>query len=216
MFELIAGLGNPGSEYERTRHNAGFWFMDKLAAELGAGLRAERGFYGDIARANMQGATVWLAKPSTFMNRSGQCVAALAKFYKIPPEKILIVHDELDLQPGEVKIKQGGSAGSNGVKSVEADLGTRDFWRMRIGIGHPGVKSEVVNYVLHKASPSDQALMDEAVAKALGVMPQIMRGDSERAMMLLHRKPKPKVDVETKDKTKTNPGDANDANASPL
>jgi peptidyl-tRNA hydrolase, PTH1 family len=191
MFQLIAGLGNPGSEYERTRHNTGFWFVDALARQAGASMRAERGFYGDIARTSIEGETVWLAKPTTFMNRSGQCVAALAKFYKIAPEKILIVHDELDLQPGEVKLKIGGSAGSNGVKSIEADLGSREFWRLRIGIGHPGVKSEVVNYVLHKASPEHQAAMDEAIKKSLDVMPLLMRGESERAMMQLHRKPKP-------------------------
>jgi peptidyl-tRNA hydrolase, PTH1 family len=200
MFQLIAGLGNPGSEYERTRHNAGFWFLDALARQAGASLRAERGFYGDIARTSIEGETVWLAKPTTFMNRSGQCVAALAKFYKIAPEKILIVHDELDLQPGEVKLKIGGSAGSNGVKSIEADLGSREFWRLRIGIGHPGVKSEVVNYVLHKASPEHQSAMDEAIKKALNVLPLLMRGESERAMMQLHRKPKPVVAaVELKD-----------------
>jgi peptidyl-tRNA hydrolase, PTH1 family len=193
MFQLIAGLGNPGSEYERTRHNAGFWFLDALARQAGASMRAERGFYGDIARTSIAGETVWLAKPTTFMNRSGQCVAALAKFYKIAPEKILIVHDELDLQPGEVKLKIGGSAGSNGVKSIEADLGSREFWRLRIGIGHPGVKSEVVNYVLHKASPEHQAAMDEAIKKSLAAMPLLMRGESERAMIQLHRKPKPAV-----------------------
>jgi peptidyl-tRNA hydrolase, PTH1 family len=200
MFQLIAGLGNPGSEYERTRHNAGFWFLDALARQAGASMRAERGFYGDIARTCIEGETVWLAKPTTFMNRSGQCVAALAKFYKIAPEKILIVHDELDLQPGEVKLKIGGSAGSNGVKSIEADLGSREFWRLRIGIGHPGVKSEVVNYVLHKASSEHQAAMDEAIKKSLDVMPLLMRGESERAMMQLHRKPKPpKPPAELKD-----------------
>jgi peptidyl-tRNA hydrolase, PTH1 family len=191
MFQLIAGLGNPGSEYERTRHNAGFWFLDALAAQCRASLRAERGFYGDVAKTSIEGQAVWLAKPTTFMNRSGQCVAALAKFYKIAPEKILIVHDELDLQPGEVKMKLGGSAGSNGVKSIEADLGSREFWRLRIGIGHPGVKSEVVNYVLHKASPEHQAAIDEAVKKALAVLPLLMRGESQQAMMQLHRKPKP-------------------------
>jgi peptidyl-tRNA hydrolase, PTH1 family len=213
MFQLIAGLGNPGSEYERTRHNAGFWFLDALARQAGASMRAERGFYGEIARTSIEGETVWLAKPTTFMNRSGQCVAALAKFYKIAPEKILIVHDELDLQPGEVKLKIGGSAGSNGVKSIEADLGSREFWRLRIGIGHPGVKSEVVNYVLHKASPEHQAAMDEAIKKSLDVMPLLMRGESERAMMQLHRKPKSAAALseakENKEKTiETQPSNA--------
>lgn len=202
MFQLIVGLGNIGAEYERTRHNAGFWFLDALASQAHASLRAERGFYGDIARTTLEGQTLWLAKPTTFMNRSGQCVAALAKFYKIPTDKILIAHDELDLQPGEVKLKFAGSAGSNGIKSIEADLGTRDFWRLRIGIGHPGVKSEVVNYVLHKASPDHQTLMDEAVKRAISVMPQLMKGEVERATQVLHRKPKPPAAVvEAEDKS---------------
>ena len=132
-IRLVVGLGNPGREYERTRHNAGFWWLDDLARELGASFKKVSKFHGDVAKAG----NVWLLKPQTFMNRSGQAVGALAKFYQITPEEVLVAHDEMDLPPGGLKMKIGGAAGSNGVKDIVGHLGTRDFWRMRSGIGHP-------------------------------------------------------------------------------
>jgi peptidyl-tRNA hydrolase, PTH1 family len=192
MIQLIAGLGNPGSQYERTRHNAGFWLIDLLAAHCGAILRAERGFYGEMARTTLNGKPLWLLKPMTFMNRSGQSVAALAQFYKIAPEHILIAHDELDLPPGDVKLKNGGShAGHNGLKSIQADLGTQAYWRMRLGVGHPGSRDDVVAYVLNKASGAHQQAIDAAIEKAAEVVPLLLQGEMERAMMQLHTKPKP-------------------------
>lgn len=192
MIQLIAGLGNPGSQYERTRHNAGFWLIDLLAAHCGASLRAERGFYGEMARTTLNGKPLWLLKPMTFMNRSGQSVAALAQFYKIAPEHILIAHDELDLPPGDVKLKNGGShAGHNGLKSIQADLGTQAYWRMRLGVGHPGSRDDVVAYVLNKASGAHQQAIDAAIEKAAEVVPLLLQGEMERAMMQLHTKPKP-------------------------
>ena len=151
MIKLLVGLGNPGPEYESTRHNAGFWWIDAVARALGAHLALERGFHGLVARASVQGRGVWLLQPQTFMNLSGRSVAALARFYKIAPEEILVVHDELDLPPGQAKLKQGGGhAGHNGLRDIHAQLGSADYWRLRLGIGHPGAKSEVVGWVLKK------------------------------------------------------------------
>jgi PTH1 family peptidyl-tRNA hydrolase len=192
MIQLIVGLGNVGPEYERTRHNAGFWFVDRLAAQAGASWRSERGFHGEIARMQLGGRSCWLLKPDTYMNRSGLAVSALARFYKIAPESILIAHDELDLQPGEAKIKQaGGHAGHNGIKSVQAELASPQFWRLRIGIGHPGAKPLVVDYVLRKAAPEQQQAIEAAIDRALPLVPLLLQGEFERAIMLLHRKPKP-------------------------
>ena len=149
MIKLFVGLGNPGPEYEATRHNAGFWWIDALAAELKVVLQPEKGFQGRVARASVHGHTVWLLQPQTFMNLSGRSVAALARFYKIQPNEILVAHDELDLTPGQVKLKFSGShAGHNGLRDIHAQLGTSDYWRLRRGIGHPGVKAEVINWVL--------------------------------------------------------------------
>ena len=142
---LIVGLGNPGAEYEDTRHNLGFWFVDRLAAELRVALSPQGKFRGFVGR---QG-DLWLLKPTTFMNRSGLAVLSLANFYKILPDEILVVHDELDLPPGGIRIKQGGgNGGHNSLKDIQAHLGTPDFWRLRLGIGHPGDRNEVINYVL--------------------------------------------------------------------
>lgn len=199
MIQLIAGLGNIGSEYERTRHNAGFWLIDLLAAQTRTALRHDRAYHGEVARTQVDGQSVWMLKPGTYMNRSGVAVSALARFYKIAPESILVVHDELDIPPGEVRLKQGGSAGSNGVKSVQAELGSADFWRLRIGIGHPGVRAEVVNYVLHKASAEHQAAIDASLQRCIDALPLIVHGDMARAMMQLHAKPKPPRTEETPD-----------------
>ena len=191
-IKLIVGLGNIGSEYEATRHNAGFWLVEALAREFGVGFKNERGFHGAVAK--VSGA--WLLKPSTFMNRSGQAVQALATFYKIVPDEILVVHDELDLPPGGAKMKKsGGHAGHNGLKDIQARLGTADFWRLRIGIGHPRelqLEQEVVDFVLHRPSREHQGLIDEAMGKALSVMPHVLAGEMEVAMMKLHSKRAPK------------------------
>ena len=148
MIKLFVGLGNPGPQYEATRHNAGFWWVDGLAREWGASLKADKSFHGLVARTTRQGHGVWLLEPMTFMNLSGRAVAALARFYKIQPDEILVAHDELDLPPGQVKLKYGGGhAGHNGLRDIHAQLGTGDYWRLRLGIGHPGVKAEVINWV---------------------------------------------------------------------
>ena len=198
MIKLIAGLGNPGAEYAATRHNAGFWLVDLLAREAGATLRHEKGFHGFAARARLCGDEIWLLQPQTFMNRSGLSVVALARFYKILPEQILIVHDELDLPAGAAKLKLGGgSGGHNGLKDVSAHLTTPQYWRLRLGIGHPrdllppearaGAKTEVVNYVLKPPRRDEQEAIDVAIERSLAVMPLIVKGEMERAMMQLHR-----------------------------
>ncbi len=153
MIKLFVGLGNPGPEYAATRHNAGFWWIDALAQELKVQLQPERSYWGLAARANVQGQAVWLLQPQTFMNLSGKSVGALARFFKIQPGEILVAHDELDFPPGQVKLKKGGShGGHNGLRDIHAQLGSGDYWRLRLGIGHPGVKSEVVSLGAEKSS----------------------------------------------------------------
>ena len=148
MIKLLVGLGNPGPEYEHTRHNAGFWWVDAAARRLGARLAAERAFFGLAGRAGHAEGPVWLLEPQTYMNLSGKAVAALARFYKITPQEVLVVHDELDLPPGQMRLKFGGGhAGHNGLRDIHAQLGSPDYWRLRLGIGHPGVKAEVANYL---------------------------------------------------------------------
>jgi PTH1 family peptidyl-tRNA hydrolase len=194
MIRLFVGLGNPGAEYERTRHNAGFWWVDGLARELKCVLSPERAYHGLVARANHRGHTVWLLEPSTYMNLSGKSVAALARFFKIAPAQILVAHDELDLTPGQVKLKLGGStAGHNGLKDVQLLLGTPDFWRLRLGIGHPGVKAEVVDYVLRKPPAEQREAIEAGIARALAAVDLMLGGEMERAMMKIHaRPPRPK------------------------
>jgi PTH1 family peptidyl-tRNA hydrolase len=190
MIRLFVGLGNPGAEYEATRHNAGFWWLEALAGKLGARLVPERGYQALAARVNRAAGPVWLLEPMTYMNRSGFSVATLARFFKIAPAEILVVHDELDLLPGQVKIKQGGSAaGHNGLKDIHAQLGTLDFWRLRIGIGHPGVKAEVVNWVLKKPSPTDREAIDLAIEKSLAASELLIDGAMDRALQLIHAQP---------------------------
>ena len=189
---LVVGLGNPGRDYERTRHNAGFWFVAARAREQNKTLSVEKKFFGEAGRLS---ADCWMLKPTTWMNRSGQAVAALAGFYQIDPLQILVVHDELDLKPGEVKLKLGGGvAGHNGLKDIQARLGTAEFWRLRIGIGHPREQvlseQEVVDYVLHRPSAEHQKLIDATLDKCLAVWPALARGEMERAMHQLHTKPK--------------------------
>ena len=194
MIRLIVGLGNPGPEYAATRHNAGFWFIDEVASRLRASLVPERGYFGLAARANVAGQTVWLLKPTTYMNLSGKSVAALARFFKIEPPEILVAHDELDLLPGQVKLKQGGShAGHNGLKDIHAQLGSGDYWRLRIGIGHPGVKAEVIDYVLRKPSPEHRVEIEKSIEQALTGLDLLLAGDMERATMKINaRPPRPK------------------------
>lgn len=190
MIKLLVGLGNPGPEYEATRHNAGFWWIDEVARKLGAQLVPERSYFGLAARVNRPDGPLWLLEPMTFMNLSGKSVAALARFFKIAPNEILVAHDELDLMPGQMKMKLGGShAGHNGLRDIHAQLGTADYWRLRLGIGHPGVKSEVVNYVLKKPSAEHREAIEKAIDQSLGALDLILAGDMEKAMMKVHAKP---------------------------
>ncbi len=191
MIRLFVGLGNPGPEYEATRHNAGFWWLDALATKLGARLVPERSYQGLAARVNRPGAEpVWLLQPMTFMNRSGSSVAALARFFKIAAAQVLVVHDELDLLPGQSKLKLGGSAaGHNGLKDIQAQLGSADYWRLRLGIGHPGVKAEVVNYVLKKPSAEHRLAIDTAIERSLAASDALMTGQMDRALATIHAQP---------------------------
>ncbi len=190
-IRLVAGLGNPGREYANTRHNAGFWFADELAATLRAAFAAESKFAGDVAKAG----DLRLVKPSTYMPLSGRAVAALARFFDIAPGEILVVHDELDLKPGEAKMKFGGGhAGHNGLRDIQAQIGA-DFWRLRIGIGHPRdselTQQEVVDYVLKPPRAEENGAIEDAIARGLAAWPDIARGEMERAMMFLHTKQTP-------------------------
>ncbi|ROZ79713.1 aminoacyl-tRNA hydrolase [Ramlibacter sp. WS9] len=195
MIKLFVGLGNPGTEYEATRHNVGFWWVDALARDLKVNLVSDRGYHGLVARAALHGQTVWLLEPQTFMNLSGKSVAALARFYKIAPEEILVIHDELDVVPGQAKLKFGGShAGHNGLRDIHAQLGTGDYWRLRLGIGHPGVKAEVVNWVLKKPAPEQRAAIEECMDRTLKAVPAMLAGEMEKATLLVHtsKPPRPK------------------------
>jgi PTH1 family peptidyl-tRNA hydrolase len=195
MIKLFVGLGNPGPEYEATRHNAGFWWVDALARELKVSLFMDKGYHGLMARTTVQGQTVWLLEPQTFMNLSGKSVGALARFFKIAPQEILVVHDELDIVPGEVKLKLGGShAGHNGLRDIHAQLGTDDYWRLRLGVGHPGVKSEVVNWVLKKPSLDHRIAIDQCIDRSLKALPHLIAGEMDKATMLIHtsKPPRPK------------------------
>ena len=190
MIRLLVGLGNPGPEYEATRHNAGFWFIDEVARHWRVHLTPERGYFGKAARANLPGGPVWLLEPMTYMNLSGKSVAALARFFKIAPDEILVAHDELDLLPGQVKMKLGGGvAGHNGLKDIQAQLGSAAFWRLRLGIGHPGVKSEVADYVLKKPRAEDREAIEKCIEQSLGALPLMLEGNMERALMRVHAKP---------------------------
>jgi PTH1 family peptidyl-tRNA hydrolase len=190
MIRLLVGLGNPGPEYEATRHNAGFWFIDEVARKLGATLQPERSYFGLVARVNRGDAPIWLLEPMTYMNLSGKSVAALARFFKITPQEILVAHDELDLLPGQVKVKIGGShAGHNGLKDIHAQLGSGDYWRLRLGIGHPGVKAEVVNYVLRKPPAAEREAIEKGIELSVSALDLMLAGEMERAMMKVHAKP---------------------------
>ena len=195
MIRLFVGLGNPGPDYDATRHNAGFWWIDALAREFKVPLVSERNYQGKVAQANVHGQTVWLLQPQTFMNLSGRSVAALARFFKIAPDEILVAHVELDIVPGQVKLKFGGShAGHNGLRDIHAQLGTGDYWRLRLGIGHPGVKSEVVDWVLKKPLQEQREAIEDAIVRTLHAVPALVAGEMEKATMQIHtsKPPRPK------------------------
>ncbi len=190
QFELIVGLGNPGPKYETTRHNAGFWFLDALAGQYKVNFRSESRFHGDLAKARIRERDVLLLKPTTFMNLSGKSVAGVAKYFKIKLEHIIVVHDELDLPPGVIRIKQaGGHGGHNGLRDVSNHLG-KDFWRIRLGIGHPGHKDAVVAYVLKRAGKEDQQMIDAAIDDGVNELEHLIDGQLNKAVQALHsRKP---------------------------
>jgi len=191
-IKLFVGLGNPGNEYEDTRHNAGFWWVDRLAAISGSRLANESKFFGHAGKLkSAQDDEAWLLKPSTFMNASGRSVGALAKFYKIAPEDILVIHDELDIPPGQAKLKKGGGhGGHNGLKDIAAHLGTNDFWRLRLGIGHPGDRNEVINFVLRAPSKNEMQLIEQTIDDSVPLTSMLLSGSFEAAMLKLHTKPK--------------------------
>lgn len=187
-IQLIVGLGNPGAEYENTRHNAGAIFVEMLARRHSASLRSDKKFLGELGQATIAGHTVRLLIPTTYMNLSGQSVGALANFYKIPPESILVAHDELDIPPGSARYKQGGGhGGHNGLKDIIAKLSnSRDFVRLRIGIGHPGHSKQVVNFVLSKPPQQEQELIDDAIDMAIDTIPEALTGSWSAAIQQLH------------------------------
>jgi PTH1 family peptidyl-tRNA hydrolase len=187
-MKLIVGLGNPGRKYQATRHNAGFWWVDEIVRVAGTSFRHETGFHGEVAR--VPRSELWLLKPQTYMNESGRAVGAFSAFYRIAPEDILVAHDELDLPPGGIKLKFGGGLSGNGLKDVAAVLGTKDFWRLRIGIGHPrdlaASEQEVIDYVLHAPRADERKAIQEAIDKAMEVWPLIVAHDMQTAMLKLH------------------------------
>lgn len=185
--DLIVGLGNPGPEYEHTRHNAGFWFVDAVAQAKGAHFRQEKKFHGEVARFHASGHDIWLLKPDTFMNLSGQSVQALASFYKIDLQHILVAHDDLDLPPGVARLKQGGGhGGHNGLRDITSKMGGNGFQRLRLGIGHPGDKQKVTGHVLKKTSTDDQVEIERAIEQAIKVLPEVIEGNLQKAMNQLH------------------------------
>jgi peptidyl-tRNA hydrolase, PTH1 family len=195
MIKLFVGLGNPGAEYEATRHNAGFWWLEALARDLKLHLTSDKSYHGRVARTTLHGQNVWLLAPQTFMNVSGKSVAALVRFFKIKPEEMLVVHDELDLVPGQAKLKFGGShAGHNGLRDIHAQLGTDEYWRLRLGIGHPGVKAEVTDWVLQKPAPDQRTAMEECIERTLKAVPALLAGEMDKATLLVHtsKPPRPK------------------------
>lgn len=189
-IKLIVGLNNPGAEYQGTRHNAGAWAVAELADKMGIRLTPEKKYYGLAGRGSINGQEVWILLPTTFMNLSGQAVAALANFFKIKPEEILVAHDELDLPAGVAKFKTGGGhGGQNGLRDIISKMGNNQgFHRLRIGIGHPGDKSRVTAHVLGRPSPNEYKLMEEAVYKAVAVLPDFITGNRDKATKELHTK----------------------------
>ena len=184
-IRLVVGLGNPGKDYERTRHNAGFWLVERFAVQSGAALRKDGKYQALVGRMESNGA--WLVMPQGFMNASGHAVQMLAGFFKIPAAEILVVHDELDFAPGVAKMKQGGGiAGHNGLRDISHRLGTHDYWRLRLGIGHPGDRNAVVGYVLQKPPAEEREAIDGAIARGIEILPLCLAGDMQGAMQKLH------------------------------
>ncbi|MFA5665066.1 aminoacyl-tRNA hydrolase [Castellaniella sp.] len=196
-IRLIVGLGNPGPEYEATRHNAGFWLADHFADDLHARFAVEKPFFAEVAKARHAGQVVLLAKPTTFMNRSGQAVGALARFYRLEAAEILVLHDELDLLPGAAKLKLGGGhAGHNGLRDIQSSLGTANFWRLRLGIGHPrslGLAQQVIGFVLHPPRKDDMPGINDAIERCRSILPRLLDGEFDRATEQLHQGNHPRV-----------------------
>lgn len=185
-LELIVGLGNPGADYARTRHNAGWWFVDALAERHGGRWRRESGWRAQLARVRIDATELWLAKPTDYMNRSGPPVASIAAFYRISPASILIAHDDIDLPPGICRLKQGGGhGGHNGVRDVIAHLGA-DFWRLRFGVGHPGARELVIDAVLDRPTATEQESIDAALERAMAIVPVLLSEGAQKAMHRLH------------------------------
>lgn len=190
LLRLVVGLGNPGDEYSATRHNAGFWFCERLAQTLGVAFSREARFHGLLAASREMG--LWLLMPTTFMNRSGSAVRALSQFYRLAADEILVVHDDLDIPPGEARLKFGGGLGGhNGLKDISAHLGTQDYWRLRLGIGHPGDRNEVVNYVLNPPRREEAALIEAAIERTLSAWPLLARAEFNAATQQINTRPKP-------------------------
>lgn len=186
VIQLVVGLGNPGRDYESTRHNAGFWLVEELARRHGGTFRLEPRFRAELARVRLAGRELWLAKPQDFMNNSGRVTAAVASFYKITPDAILVAHDELDLPPGTLRLKSGGGAGGhNGLKDLIAQVGEK-FWRLRIGVGHPGVREMVTPYLLGRLGAADRAAIEQCIPAAADIIPVLLEHGAERAMQQLH------------------------------
>lgn len=187
MISMIVGLGNPGSEYIKTRHNAGFLLLDKLAENHGVSFSYQSKFNAEAAKATIADKSVWLIKPQLYMNKSGSVVSSYAKYFNVKESEILVAHDELDLQPGTVRLKLGGGhGGHNGLRDIIACLGSREFYRLRLGIGHPGDKRKVVDYVLKKAGKTDQIDLEEAVCRAIEQLPEICKGETQKVMKELN------------------------------
>jgi PTH1 family peptidyl-tRNA hydrolase len=187
-IQLIAGLGNPGTRYELTRHNAGFWFVDELTRRFGGVFRSDAKILGQVCRICIDDQDLWLLKPATLMNRSGQSLNAMINYFKIHPLRILVVHDDIDLQPGVARLKRtGGHGGHNGLRDIIAHMG-KTFWRLRLGVGHPGDRDQVIDYVLSRPSRHDQGLIQECILRAADLMDHIIMGEMERAMHQLHSK----------------------------
>jgi len=188
-LKVIVGLGNPGPKYTETRHNAGFWFIEEVARKYSATFRQEKKFHGEVAKISLQGKDIWLLKPDTFMNRSGLATQSLLSFYRITADQLLVAHDEIDLPPGTAKLKTGGGhGGHNGLRDIISQLGSKDFHRLRIGVGHPGSKDQVVDYVLRKPSLDDHIMISRDIDDAVAVMPELASGAFEQAMQKLHSK----------------------------
>lgn len=192
-IKLIVGLGNPGEQYTHTRHNAGFWLVDEVARSLGVSLQADKNYHGLVARTNYKGQNLWLLQPQTFMNASGKSVAALARFFKIEPQEILVAHDELDIAPEQAKLKLGGShAGHNGLRDIHAQLGSDQYWRLKIGIGHPGHKEAVVGWVLQKPPQDARIAIDQAISRCIQALPDLLSGQMDKATAQIHTSATPR------------------------